>query len=101
MDAVADDCFLDLAAVAKINGNARHGADRLPVQDKVLAQIRRDFSIGVERGAKEPAVGTTIFFIQSAQEPQRKDRLATGLGRRLSLIKISVPVQPRSIVIPL
>ena len=91
MNAVPGECALELAAIAKIDRHFRHRSNRLPVQDKSLAQYPANFLIGIQSRAEETAVGATEFIGQFAEQPQRQDRLARLFCRGLGLVQIGVP----------
>src|SRR5205809_811806 len=73
VDAVAGDGAFDAAAIAHIDGDARDGTDGLPVENKMVAQVLRDFGVRIERGAKEAAVRATVFLVEFAKKAQGKN----------------------------
>ena len=101
VDAVAGDGAAHHAAVAEIDGDFRHGAHRFPVQHEMLAQVARHAGVCVKDRAEEPAVCAGKFLIKFAEQPQRENRPAAGLRRRLRLFKISEPVELRRVIVAL
>ena len=67
----------------------------------MLAQVMGEVGIGVKRGAKEPAVGTTEFLVQLSEQAEGKNRFVLRLGGEFCLFKISVPEESCSETIAL
>ena len=63
MDAVAGEGAFEFASVSEVDGNSGGGADGLPVQDVVFAEILGYLGVGIKGDAEKPAVGAAKFFI--------------------------------------
>ncbi len=101
VNTVAGKGAFQFAAVAEIDRHLRNRPLGLPVQHEAIAQHRADFLVGVQRGAKESAVGATEFVGQVAHQPQRENRLAGRFGFRFGRIEVGVPIQFRGVAIAL
>ncbi len=68
VSAVARDRAADLAAVAEVDRDLRHGALGAPVEHELVVKDVRDLRVRVERGAEEAAVRATQIVVQIAEE---------------------------------
>src|SRR5260221_9572504 len=71
------------------------------MQNIVFSEIFRNVGIRIKNGTEEAAVGTAKFFVEVAEQPERKDRFVLGLGCRFGLVEIRVPEEMRGVCIPL
>src|SRR5262249_34851668 len=99
MDAVPGQRTLDLAAVAKINGDLWSRTHGTPMKDVIFTKIPRNVGVRIKSRPEETTVCAAEFLVQIAEQPKRKYRFVLFFRDPLCLVQVCVPIEMRGISI--